>query len=102
MTTAEDLLGKKVLVGLTYLDASGEVLEQIQYAGVVTAIDSYIEVSKNDGGVSRLPPDPTAFFPAEPGEYRLKKSGEIINDPDYLCTYDIASPSDIEPRTHGL
>jgi hypothetical protein len=94
MTSKEDLLGKKVLVGLTYLDAAGGIIKQVQFSGVVRAINSRIEVLEDDGNVSLLPPDPTAFYPAEPGEYRLKKSSKIVKDPDYLCTYDIAAPYD--------
>ena len=94
MTSKEDLLGSKVLVGLTYLDAAGGIIKQVQFSGIVKAINERIEIEEEDGNISLLPPDTSAFHPATPGEYRLKQTGKVIKNPDYLCTYDITAPYD--------
>ncbi|MBN7463153.1 hypothetical protein I3U64_23750, partial [Mycobacteroides abscessus subsp. abscessus] len=36
-----------------------------------------------------LPPAPESFSPAAPGEYRLRSTGEVITDPDYLATWTV-------------
>jgi len=41
-----------------------------------------------------LPPEPEAYEPAPPGEYRLRSTGEVVVDPDYLTTWTVGSPAD--------
>ena len=41
------------------------------------------------GEIFNLPPDLRSFERASPGEYRLKSTGEMVVDPDYLCTWTI-------------
>jgi hypothetical protein len=45
------------------------------------------------GDVYTLPPDLRAFFPAPPGSYRLRETGEVVVDPDYTATWNITPPS---------
>lgn len=88
-TTAEDLLGKLVLVGLTKLDRAENVISQEQLHGVVTAVDSTIHLRLPDGTDYTLPPDPAAFSPAVPGEYRLPNTGYVVVNPDFTATWTI-------------
>jgi hypothetical protein len=39
-TVAESIVGKVVLVGLTYLEADGTLIEQQQFSGTVVSADS--------------------------------------------------------------
>ncbi|MGB7589031.1 MAG: hypothetical protein WBM00_10020 [Solirubrobacterales bacterium] len=39
------------------------------------------------GDLEWLPPDLRAFKPAEPGEYTLRPTGEVVVDPDFLSTW---------------
>jgi hypothetical protein len=50
--------------------------------------DTGIRVAlKNSSDPCVLPPDLDAVRPAPQGEYRLKESGEIVKDPDFLTTW---------------
>lgn len=91
--------GKYLLVGITYLDAEGVFLRQAQMHGVIESADPKhgFRVAlrgARDGEFYTLPPDPRAFQPAAPGEYRLRESGETIVDPDLLATWTLYAPED--------
>ena len=47
----------------------------------------------DNGEIFTLPPDPRAYVPAPPGEYRLKATGEVVVDPDFTCTFDVVPPT---------
>jgi hypothetical protein len=88
-------IGKHVLVGLTYLDAEGEVEEQEQFHGVIVeggGPDEGVTLKRADTGeVVTLPP---GLEPAEPGEYTLRSSGETVVDPDFVATWTISPPEE--------
>lgn len=83
------LLGKRLLVGITYLDADDEVLTQVEYVGVVSAVDPMVAVDCGADEPFTLPPDPDAFERAAPGEYRLSSTGETVVDPDYITVWTV-------------
>ncbi|MCM1022715.1 MAG: hypothetical protein NC395_01490 [Prevotella sp.] len=83
-----DLLGKVLLVGITYEDGDGNVKERRQFYGTVTAADKgKILIEQKNGEVLSLPPDLGAVKPAPEGEYRLHSTGEVVVNPDYLSTW---------------
>lgn len=90
--TIERMLGKTVLIGLTIVGTEGTTLEQM--FGTVVAADPKagftiaLEGSRA-GDNYYLPPQPDAFFEARPGEYRLRKTGEIVVNPDYTTKWTI-------------
>ena len=89
----DELRGKTILVGLTYYSANKKLIEQKQVWGTVTKADkSGIEITQADGSKFGLPPDLSAIDTAEPGEYRLLSTGEVVTDPDYLVTYTVTKP----------
>jgi hypothetical protein len=93
---AEKLVGAVVLVGITRIAASGETQEQF-YGTVERADAEGIEIhlaGSRSGETFFLPPDPRAFFPAEPGSYRLRETGEVIENPDYTSTWTIEQDED--------
>jgi hypothetical protein len=94
---ARALLGKHVLVGVTYLDADGKPTREEQVHGVViaaTAQDGFLfELRESRVGTEyRLPPDTRGFVRAQPGQYRLRGTGEVVTDPDFTCTWSVSPP----------
>lgn len=92
--TGPELLGAHVLVGLTWVDRTGKTIKKGQFHGhVVCATASEGVVIVNSAGEElTLPPDSRAFEHADPGEYRLRATGEVVIDPDYLTTWTIEPP----------
>ena len=89
-----ELVGKHVLVGVTYLDNAGEPQHLEQFHGTVISADAREGFNlrlrgERDGETHWLPPDTRAFSKARPGEYRLKSTGEVVEDPDYTCTWSV-------------
>jgi len=95
---ADWFIGKYVLVGITYLKSDGETAkEQAQYHGRIVSADREkgfaIECEGAWAGRTMgLPPVTQAFFPANPGEYRLRSTGETIADPDLVTTWSLVEP----------
>ena len=91
--TFEELLGKTLLIGLTYYSKYGELIERKQLFGTVIKSDNNgITIRKADNKTFTLPPDLSAINIAAPGEYRLKSTSEIVVNPNYLAVYNITKP----------
>jgi hypothetical protein len=94
---ADWLVGKYALVGITYLAPDGEtVTSQGQYHGKIVSADSNdgfrIECEgKWVGKTLGLPPMLSAFQLADPGEYKLRSTGETVKDPEVLATWSITA-----------
>lgn len=91
---ANALIGKYVLIGINYQNNSGEINSQQQVHGIIESADEKLGLvvnlkGKRDTEKFYLPPDTRSFFIAKPGEYRLRSTGEIINDPDYTSEWTI-------------
>ena len=98
MTETEALkyLGKYILVGIAREDASGNVTDQFEIHGVIELVapDGVI-ISLRGARLGEhyvIPPVLDCLDPAEPGEYRLHSTGELVTDPDYMTTFTITSP----------
>ncbi|MFL5758654.1 MAG: hypothetical protein ACJ789_02890 [Thermomicrobiales bacterium] len=91
---ADELVGKTTLVGLTYLNADGTVNEKVQLFGTIVSFDeTIVTLRRADNGEDfTLPPALWAFEEAEPGEYRLHSTGEVVVDPDLISTWTIRAP----------
>lgn len=88
-----DLLGKVLLVGITYYTHDEQLIEQKQYYGeVVVANEEYVQIRRENGELFALPPDLRSTHPAQPGEYKLRSTGEIVVNPDYLATWQVFRP----------
>ncbi len=94
----ESYTGKRVLIGMTYLDYDETLIKQEQFHGIIVRVDDYaIAVKLADSGEEfTLPPDLTALEVAPKGKYRLHPSNEIVVDPDFLVTWTMikARPED--------
>jgi hypothetical protein len=84
--------GKRILVGITREHASGEVSQE-QFVGVARIKDAnelcLIVIECAGGEAREYPFDNRALTKAAPGEYRLRSTGEIVNNPDYLMTWAV-------------
>ncbi len=94
---AQTLVGKTVLIGITYVDASGSPLSLKEFHGVIAEVDPKqgirVELAgKSAGQTYWLPPDTRSLRPAAPGEYRAKSTGEIVIDPDFTTAWTSQMP----------
>jgi hypothetical protein len=93
---AEIYLGKYILVGVTYVDSAGQVESSVQMHGVVeSAAQDGIKISlrgERAGQSWTMPADPSAISPAQPGRYELPETGEIVENPDFICTWMVQKP----------
>jgi hypothetical protein len=89
-----EVVGKHVLVGLTFVKYNGDVIEQKQLHGIVERItrDEGIVIRQADGSIYRLPPDLSGIEEAPPGVYRLRSTGEEVENPDFFYTWTITRP----------
>jgi len=91
---ATSMVGKSVLIGLTYQDEQGRTLEHKQLHGRIVSVNERDGFRINLDGLSngqsyRLPPDLRPFRDAAPGEYRLRSTGEVVVDPDLVCNWTV-------------
>src|SRR4051812_13602128 len=79
---AADLIGRRIIVGITYEDRARRPIEQEQYHGrIVRATRDEGIVIQTPGGDERtLPPDLRSISAARRGEYRLRTTGEAVTD----------------------
>ena len=90
---ASELLHKHVLVGLTRLDSQGDIRKQEQFHGdVISASATGVLLRLPDGFEYNLPPDYRAFEKAAPGNYRLRSTGVVVINPDYVATWTVSDP----------
>ena len=93
---AQRMIGKTVLVAQTIV-VEGAEPERVQYHGRIESADPGhgLSIRRADNGeLEWLPPDLRAYFPAEPGIYTLKSTGEEVVDPDYLSTWTVERPAE--------
>ncbi len=84
----QDLLGKTILVGLSYRNKNGEIVEREQYWGtVIESSEKQILIKRKNGELSSLPPDLRSTTRAPEGEYRLHSTGEIVVDPNFTSVW---------------
>ena len=89
---AQALVGKLVLVGVTYENRRGETIRHEQMFGRVVSADAHSGITlelegTRKGEQKRFPPTTEVYQEAPKGEYRLKSTGEIVIDPDYTATW---------------
>ena len=91
--TFDELIGKVLLVGITYYTHDNEFIEQKQYYGTVTQADeSIIRIKEKDGTEHTLPPDLSSTKRAREGEYKLRSTGEVVVNPDFFATWNVNKP----------
>ena len=90
------LVGRTLLVGITYLDSDGEIARQVQRFGTITAIGavpgSQIVIARDGHPDFAVPFDPAAIKIAPPGTYRLRETGEAVVNPELLGEWTVTRP----------
>ena len=89
-----ELLGKEVVVGITYMLATGDIDDVVQLHGVVREIDPIVEIDTGKAEPFILPPLLDVFSRAEPGDFTFKSTGEVVRNPDYTSIWTLTSPGD--------
>jgi hypothetical protein len=91
---AQQIVGKCVVVGITYTDDAGRSVDQTQFHGRVVRANAEegLVLVRPSGEEFRLPPLLKALQKASPGEYRLRSTGEVVVNPDYTCTWSVRKP----------
>ena len=89
-----DLIGKLMLIDILQHDAMGNQLTHEQVFGTVLSADKTDGISIELGGLQTgktliLPGDISNFARPSPGFYKLKTTGEEVEDPDFYCRWDI-------------
>jgi hypothetical protein len=95
-TLAASFIGKRLLIGLTYVDHEEKPVEQRQLHGRIVRItpgEGVVVVLGDSGEEFKLPPDLRSFRVAPSGEYRLRSTGEVVVDPDLTCTWVTKKPA---------
>lgn len=95
---SDRVIGKRVLVGLTFIDCEGNEIERRQHHAIVEVIapDGIWIRDIATGEEVCLPPDLRNLEVALPGTYRLRSSGEVVVDPDYTWCWKIQRPNERE------
>jgi hypothetical protein len=101
MTDWQQLVGKTILIGLTFTDSEGSIVQRVQRHGVVESADPERGIATRlvapgqrwDGELYWLPPNLGNLTEAAPGAYTLRSTGETLVDPDLLCSWEVRSPA---------
>ena len=98
---ADDLVDKIVVIGITYMTHDDVLISQEQFQGRITAYHPingiHLELlGCREGEPYRLPPDLKQLKKAEPGEYTLRSTGEVVIDPDYTTFWTLVRPAPIQ------
>lgn len=112
----ESILNKTALVGLSYFDKQGELLQQRQLCGVVVETDQEKGIalkllssqtkSEQEGETPAvehfvLPASLNCWFKAPSGYYKNPESGVDIENPDFLVTWNIhQNQEEVEDGQH--
>lgn len=90
-TDINSLIGKVLLIGVTLLDKNENVLEQIQVFGPIKRIDGNgVVIKRNVSGADLvIPPDFENIHKAKTGEYKLRSTGEVVIDPDFVSSWTV-------------
>ena len=95
---AKAIIGKTIVIGLTYYDHNGGFIEIKQMHGKIRTANNkegvgvLLENRQNEGELFWLPNDLSAIKKAEKGIYESKNTGEVVEYPDYISTWEITKP----------
>lgn len=87
---AKAIIGKHLLVGVTYRKHSEEVTGHEEFHGEIVRATQEGGIIVHLAGSDEerwVPPDLSRLEQAEVGEYRLKSTGEVVVNPDYISTW---------------
>jgi hypothetical protein len=86
------VIGKHLLVGLTHCSLDDQVVSIEQFHGIIDRVnlqEGLVLKLYGTGEERSLPPDLSRLEKADPGQYRLKATGEVVADPDFTLMWTI-------------
>jgi hypothetical protein len=91
----DDYLGRSIILGITHTGPGRVFLSQEQIVGTILRLGNggIVILCEPDGREFGLPPDLSVIEKAPPGQYRLRASGRVVHDPDYLATIELQRSS---------
>ncbi|WP_139042153.1 hypothetical protein [endosymbiont of Riftia pachyptila] len=91
MEEINSLINKVLLVGITLIDKDNNVLKQIQVHGNIVRVssDGISIINNNTNKEFTIPADFENITEASPGEYKLRSTGEVVIDPDYISSWTV-------------
>ena len=103
MIDADKLIDKILLIGITVLNSSDEPITQIQVFGPIIEVNTKGVVILRNETQSKfsIPPDFENISVANPGEYKLRSTGEIVIDPDFISSWTVHSASEKEVERYS-
>lgn len=104
------LHGKLLFVALTFIDAHGVLVDQYQTSGRVESADAanpvveggMVQLRQEDGSLFRFPADSKAIQAAGPGEYRVRHSGQMVLNPDFLGHFEVVVRREADVERYRL
>lgn len=92
----DTFVGKRILVGLSYLDASGDLTEQIQLHGLISRISKHsLYFDRSDGGGEFSIPFEGKLEAGIPNAvYTLRSTGEEVSGVDYVVSWTVHARKD--------
>jgi hypothetical protein len=88
----ELMVGKRLLVRITYVGSGDSSDEKVQFVGVVTDVDPVVMIDHGMAEPFSLPAERDAYDEAPPGHYTLHDTGEVVEDPDFMTTWTVNPP----------
>lgn len=88
---SDTLIGKHIIIGLTYVDYNDNIVNRVQLHGNISEINAdgiFIKLNNSDKEFT-LPPDISAIKIASRGEYRSESTGEVVVNPDLMTSWTI-------------
>lgn len=92
---AKAIVGKHLLVGITHRNGNEEITSIEQFHGKICRAsreEGIIILLSGSDEERWVPPDLSRLERAAPGNYKLKSTGEVVVNPDYLSTWIVYPP----------
>jgi hypothetical protein len=86
------VIGKHLLVGLTHRGLDDQVASIEQFHGIIDRVnlqEGLVVKLYGTGEERSLPLDLSGLEKADPGQYRLKTTGEVVANPDFTLMWTI-------------
>lgn len=102
---AERLVGTITVVEMQHYDAAGTFMRHDHVWGQVTSADQKNGIRIMVGGrtfagkLMVLPAQLDSFTKPAPGRYRLRSTGEEIDDPHWFTTWTVTNPDEVKTKT---
>ncbi|HEX8605634.1 MAG TPA: hypothetical protein VF774_23535 [Pseudoduganella sp.] len=91
MNEHDTILGKHILIGLTYLDRHGDIARQVQLHGTISRIAEHtLYFDRADGAGEFSIPFDGELDSADPEDtYTLRSSGEAVTGVHFIASWTV-------------